>query len=100
MRRGNIDALAIHGNAGSSGRYWGWHGLNAAGCIAIVTGMAVAVMTMKSPLYDGPLARALGGADLSWILGFPVSGLLYWLLTAKRTRAPVNAPTPLPATSE
>jgi purine-cytosine permease-like protein len=100
MRRGNIDAAAIHSKAGVTGRYWGWHGLNPAGCIAIVTGMLVAVLTMRSPLYDGPLARALGGADLSWVLGFPVSGLLYWLLTIKRVRQPVTAPAPLPATGD
>jgi hypothetical protein len=32
---------------------------------------------MKSPLFDGPVAVALGGADLSWIVGFPVSALVY-----------------------
>jgi hypothetical protein len=35
----------------------------------------------ESPLYDGPIATALGGADLSWILGLPVSMFSYWLLT-------------------
>jgi purine-cytosine permease-like protein len=52
-----------------------------AGCIALAAGMLVAAMTMNSPLYDGPLARALGGADLSWLLGFPVAGLTYAALT-------------------
>lgn len=32
------------------------------------------------------IATALGGADLSRILGFPVSALSYWLLTATRPR--------------
>jgi NCS1 family nucleobase:cation symporter-1 len=39
--------------------------------------MAVSALTMNSPLYEGPIASALGGADLSWILGLPVSALLY-----------------------
>jgi nucleobase:cation symporter-1, NCS1 family len=99
VRGGKIDATAIHSKAGATGRYWGWRGLNPAGGVALVAGMVVAVMTMRSPLYDGPLARALGGADLSWLLGFPVSALLYWLLTAKRPAA-ASAPAPLPATSE
>lgn len=30
----------------------------------------------------GALATALGGADLSWILGLPVSMVAYWGLTA------------------
>ena len=56
------------------------------GYIAVPAGMAVAAMTMKSPLSDRLIATALGGADLSWILGFPVSALSYRLLTATRPR--------------
>jgi nucleobase:cation symporter-1, NCS1 family len=82
LRRGKYDVRAIHSEEGAAGRYWGWRGLKPSGCIAIAAGMAVAAMTMKSPLYDGPIATALGGADLSWILGLPVSMLSYWLLTA------------------
>ena len=82
LRRGKYDARAIHSKHLAAGRYWGWHGLNPAGCIAIAAGMAVAALTMRSPLYDGPIATALGGADLSWILGLPISALCYWLLTA------------------
>jgi nucleobase:cation symporter-1, NCS1 family len=82
LRRGKYDAGAIHSREGAAARYWGWRGLNPSGCIAVAAGMAVAAMTMKSPLYDGPIATALGGADLSWILGLPVSMLSYWLLVA------------------
>jgi NCS1 family nucleobase:cation symporter-1 len=87
LRRGRFDARAIHSLVGTSGRYWGWRGLNPSGCIAITAGMAVAAMTMKSPLYDGPIAKALGGADLSWLLGLPVSALCYWALTRRRFRS-------------
>jgi NCS1 family nucleobase:cation symporter-1 len=81
LRRGKYDARAIHSDEGSAGRYWGWRGLNLSGYIALAAGMAAAALTMRSPLYDGPIATALGGADLSWILGLPVSMLSYWLLT-------------------
>jgi purine-cytosine permease-like protein len=93
LRRGKYDARAIHSREGAAGRYWGWRGLNPAGCIAIAAGMVVAALTMKSPLYDGPIATALGGADLSWILGLPVSLLSYWVLTAILER-----PAVIPAT--
>jgi hypothetical protein len=43
----------------------------------MTAGMAAAVMTMKSPIYDGPIAVALGGADLSWLVGLPTSVLCY-----------------------
>jgi nucleobase:cation symporter-1, NCS1 family len=83
LRGGKFDARAIHSKAGAGGRYWGWRGLNPAGCIAVVVGMAVAAMTMRSPLYEGPLAAALGGADLSWMLGLPVSALCYGVLQSR-----------------
>lgn len=85
LRRGRFDARAIHSRAGAAGRYWGWHGLNPSGCIALLAGMLTAALTMRSPVYDGPLARALGGADLSWLLGFPVSALVYAALLRFRT---------------
>jgi purine-cytosine permease-like protein len=95
LRRGKYDARAIHSKQGATGRYWGWRGLNPSGYAAIAIGMAVAAMTMKSPLYDGPIATALGGADLSWILGFPVSMFAYWLLTTV-LESPAVIPAPLP----
>jgi purine-cytosine permease-like protein len=81
LRSGRYDASAIHSNL-RTGPYWRSHGLNPAGYVALIAGMLLSAMTMKSPLYDGPLARALGGADLSWLLGFPVSGGFYLLLAA------------------
>lgn len=82
LRRGKYDPQAIHTPLPAGGEYWGWSGLNPAGYLAMGAGMVVAALTMKSPLYDGPLATALGGADLSWILGLPVSMVAYWGLTA------------------
>jgi nucleobase:cation symporter-1, NCS1 family len=81
LRRGQYDARAMHSKARSLGAYWGWHGLNIPGCIALLAGMLIAAMTMESPLYNGPIATALGGADLSWMLGLPVSALVYAALT-------------------
>lgn len=91
MRRGRYDSQAIHSKARASGRYWGWHGLNPCGCIAIAIGMTVAALTMKSPIYEGPVASALGGADLSWILGLPVAGLVYAALFRLLERGPAPA---------
>jgi nucleobase:cation symporter-1, NCS1 family len=84
LRRGHYDARAIHGRERGAGPYWGWRGFNLSGYIAAAAGMAAAAMTMKSPLYDGPIATALGGADLSWVVGFPTSALTYWALASLR----------------
>jgi nucleobase:cation symporter-1, NCS1 family len=100
LRRGKYDALALHRKGPAAGRYWGWRGLNPAGCIALAAGMLVAAMTMKSPLYNGPLARTLGGADLSWLLGFPVAGLIYALLTLMLERRSSKALGGLQASAE
>jgi cytosine/uracil/thiamine/allantoin permease len=81
LRRGKFDFAGIHSNAGAAGCYWGWRGFNLPGCIALLGGMTAAAATMKSPLYDGPIALALGGADISWLVGFPVSALIYGGLT-------------------
>ncbi len=42
--------------------------------------MIAAVLTMKSPLYEGPVTRLLGGMDLSWVLGIAVSATTYLLI--------------------
>lgn len=100
LRRATYDPVALHSGAGAGGRYWGWRGVNRAGCIAILLGMTVAAMTMKSPLYDGPWSRALGGADLSWLLGFPVASVSYYWLTALFERRRVAAAVALPVCGE
>jgi NCS1 family nucleobase:cation symporter-1 len=47
---------------------------------------------VASALYTGPIARAIGGIDLSWIVGLAVtSPVYYWL--AKRTRSRQDAET-------
>lgn len=85
LRGGHYDVAAIHTPVRGS-RYWGWMGVNPRGVSAMLAGMAVAVLTMNSPLYEGPLAAALGGADVSWLLGFPVSMLVYGALELARER--------------
>jgi purine-cytosine permease-like protein len=81
LQGGKFDFRAIHSTARAGGRYWGWNGFNVSGYVALLAGMVSAAMTMMSPLYNGPIAVALGGADLSWLLGLPVSALVYYGLT-------------------
>ena len=86
LRRGQYDGLAIHGRGAFAARYRGWHGLSPAGYLALGIGMLASALTMRSPLYDGPVARALGGADLSWVLGFPLSAAVYLALAKLNAR--------------
>ena len=83
-RGGRYDPLAIHSHTRRAGGYWGHGGFNLAGCLSLLVGMLAALLTMKSPLYEGPIAHRLGGTDLSWVVGFPVSRAGYWALTRGR----------------
>ena len=60
--------------------------------IAAVTcygvGILVQIPFIASALYTGPVARAIGGIDLSWIVGLLVtSPAYYWLALRSQTRA-------------
>jgi NCS1 family nucleobase:cation symporter-1 len=50
-----------------------------------VVGILVQLPFIDSPIFEGPVARALGGIDLSWVVGLGLtSPAYYWL--AKRTQ--------------
>jgi NCS1 family nucleobase:cation symporter-1 len=53
---------------------WNWRGLSAYGL-----GFIVMVPFFSTGLYVGPVARALGGADLSMLVGLPVAAAAYYL---------------------
>ncbi|HEX7390552.1 MAG TPA: cytosine permease [Acidiphilium sp.] len=45
-----------------------------------IIGILVEIPFMNADLYEGPIAKALGGADIGWIVGLIVSGVLYFLV--------------------
>jgi nucleobase:cation symporter-1, NCS1 family len=54
--------------------------INAAAVECYVIGIVVQVPFIASPMYTGPIARAIGGIDLSWIVGLVITGpVYYWL---------------------
>jgi NCS1 family nucleobase:cation symporter-1 len=59
--------------------------------IALVVGFLVSIPFMNQTLYVGPASTALGGADIAYLVGFVVSGALYWVLEPRmRTAVPVE----------
>jgi nucleobase:cation symporter-1, NCS1 family len=60
----------------------------AVGCY--VLGILVQLPFIDSPLYKGPVARAMGGVDLSWIAGLAMTGPAYYWLS-KRLTSTVSA---------
>lgn len=54
------------------------------GLISFLVGIVVSVPFMDGPFYEGPISKALGGADLTFYVGFLVAGIVYALWTRKR----------------
>jgi nucleobase:cation symporter-1, NCS1 family len=74
VRSGHYAIAEIFDPHGIYGR-WGWRGI-----VSYLVGFAAMVPFFSTGLYTGPIAEALGGADLSLFIGLPVAGGLYWLL--------------------
>ena len=93
LRRWVYDPVDIHGvQLGGDGRYWGWHGINVKGMLAMVAGAAVCVLTINSPVLEGPISKSLSGADFTWILGPIVAGGIYFVWARREVRATAALP--------
>src|SRR5580698_9154689 len=60
----------------ANGMYWRW---NWRGLTAYGLGFAVMIRFFSTGMYTGPIARALGGADLAMLVGLPVAAGAYYL---------------------
>ena len=74
VRRGNYDVTAFFIPNGIYGRF-AWRGL-----LAYAIGLAAEWPFVSQLDYTGPLVKDLGGADISWIVGFFVAALVYLAL--------------------
>lgn len=74
VRRGHYHIAAIFDPAGIYGT------VNLAGMVSLVLGFAVELLFANVGFYQGPVARALDGGDLSWLVGIVFSGGCYLLL--------------------
>jgi nucleobase:cation symporter-1, NCS1 family len=71
VRRGHYSVREIFNPHGMYGR-WNWRGL-----CAYFGGFAAMVPFFSTGIYRGPVAKALGGADIAILVGLPVSTLIY-----------------------
>lgn len=58
--------------------------INGAAIFCYVLGIAVQLPFVDSAMYTGPAARAMGGIDLSWIVGLSVTAPVYYFLARER----------------
>jgi NCS1 nucleoside transporter family len=73
VRRGHYAIAEIFNPRGLYGR-WGWRGI-----LAYLIGFAaMAPFFDVGTLYEGAAAKALDGADISFFIGLPVAGVLYY----------------------
>jgi NCS1 family nucleobase:cation symporter-1 len=74
--------------------------VNGAAVTCYLLGILVQLPFVASALYTGPIARALGGIDLSWIVGLLVtSPAYYWLAKHARSRQDASIATSQPGAS-
>lgn len=89
VRRGEYNVASFFS---AEGRYGGflWRGL-----LAYVIGLAAEWPFVSQPDYTGPLVKPLGGADVSWLVGWVVAAAVYLILirvSAGETAIPATAP--------
>jgi nucleobase:cation symporter-1, NCS1 family len=74
VRRGHYAVAEIFNPNGMYGR-WGWRGI-----VSYLVGFAAMLPFLSTSKYTGFVAHALNGADISFFVGLPVAGILYWAL--------------------
>ncbi|WP_193431011.1 cytosine permease, partial [Chromobacterium sphagni] len=79
---GKADPAAL---GDSQGRYAGyaWTGL-----AVYLAGILSQLPFIDCVFFTGPMAKALGGVDISWLVGWLASAELYWLQARQRTLEP------------
>lgn len=83
LRRGRVDVAGLYAAPGDSP----FGSVRRGGLVALGLGVVAGWSWQYGlvPLMQGPIARAMGGTDFSWLSGGLVAGGLYWLL-ARRSR--------------
>jgi purine-cytosine permease-like protein len=71
VRKGHYSIREIFNPNGMYGR-WNWRGL-----LAYAVGFAAMIPFFSTDEWRGPIAQALGGADIAMLIGLPVSAGVY-----------------------
>jgi NCS1 family nucleobase:cation symporter-1 len=87
VRHGRYDVAAFFDADGGPYGKFGWPGL-----VALAAGIAAESPFVHQTYWTGPLVARLGGADISWIVGFTVSAVVYLYLATRTRRASPGRP--------
>ena len=77
-----VDIPALYDSRGRYGAY------NGVALFSYVLGIVVQIPFINQAMYEGPLAKAMGGADISWIVSLAVTSLVYYPLAARTMDVP------------
>ena len=81
VRHGEYDVASfMRQDGGLYGR------VNVAALVCYLFGILIQVPFMSTPMYTGPVATALHGADLSWLIGLALTSPLYFFLARSAGR--------------
>ncbi len=92
VRRGRYDVASFFIADGVYGRF-AWRGL-----LAYTVGLAAEWPFVSQPDYTGPVVSALGGADISWLVGWFAAAIAYVFLVAVTPGTARHDPAALSAT--
>ena len=82
VSREKVDIPALYD---PDARYGRW---NAAALTTYAVGVLVQIPFLAQALYTGPVTEALGGADISWMIGLVVPSVMYYVWASRRNVAP------------
>jgi NCS1 family nucleobase:cation symporter-1 len=90
VRHASYDVPSFFTAGGAYGGF-AWRGL-----LAYAIGLGLEFPFVSQTYYTGPLVKHLGGADISWLVGFVVSAAAYLLLSRAAPLRRQHAPAPAP----
>lgn len=85
ISKGRYNVAALNDPNGQYGR-WNWIGL---GCY--VAGVLIQMPFVDSPFFVGPIAKAMGDVDMSWLVGLIVTGVLYYIFAKNKAHPAVTS---------
>ena len=86
VRHGDYDVASFFTPDGAYGRF-AWRGL-----LAYLTGLVAELPFVSQPDYTGWLVKPLGGADISWLVGWIIAAGVYLCLVPRTRQAHSRGP--------
>lgn len=73
----DVEDLQVFNRRLKGGIYWYWHGMNFRALSVYLVAAGAGLLCSSNSWYVGPGATALGGVDVSFVVGGVVAGVLY-----------------------